>query len=353
MPRLSKLLIALITQSLLFLFITVCPALAGKVDSLFQSEEVISMELRSDFSAIDNDRSEDPAYHEGELIYLSGNEDTVKLSVKVMARGNFRRDPVNCRFPPLLVNFKKNEVKNTLFDDQNKLKLVTPCQTEEDVLQEYLIYKMYNLVTDISHQVRLVKILYFDTGRNKKVFERLSFFIEDEDHVAKRNGGFEKDKFMTPFDIDQDNMKKVAVFEYIIGNKDWFITTRHNIKIIQPDDTTRAPFALPYDFDFSAFINANYTKPKGVPDEMLENRRVYKGLCYTTVEFNEIFEFYRKLRPQFESLIMNQEGISKFGRKQEVNYIDEFYEVTEDPDRFKKEFLEICKTRKDYPSAGK
>ena len=348
MSRLHRLLLILIIQSLLFPFFITKAISAGKYDSLFQSDKVISMELRSDFSAIQEDREEDPEYHDGELRYPGGNGDTVKLSVKIKARGNFRRDPFNCEFPPILINFKKEEVKNTLFDDQNKLKLVTPCQYEEDLLEEYLIYKMYNLVTDVSHQVRLVKILYFDTARNKKVFEKYSFFIEDEDHVAKRNGGFEKDRFITLFDLNQDNVAKMTVFQYIIGNKDWYETTRHNIVIIQPDDTTQAPYALPYDFDFSDFINAGYTKPKGVPDEMLENRRIYKGSCYSPEEFNEIFEFYRKLRPQFESLIMNQEGISKFSRKQAVRYIDDFYYVTEDPDRFKKEFLETCKTRKDY-----
>jgi hypothetical protein len=226
--------------------------------------------------------------------------------------------------------------------------LVTPCQLEEDVLEEYLIYKMYNLVTEVSHQVRLVKMLYYDTGRDKKLFEKYSFFIEDEDHVAERNGGFERDKFITLLDINDENAKRMAVFQYMIGNKDWYETTRHNIVIIQPDDTTQAPYALPYDFDFSGFINADYTKPKGVPDEMLENRRVYKGLCYTSEEFEEVFDLFRKLRPDFNALIMNQDGISKFSKKQAVRYLDEFYYTLENKDQFKKEFLYKCKTRKDY-----
>ena len=51
---------------------------------------------------------------------------------------------------------------------------------------------MYNQVTDLSFKVRLVKILYFDTGRNKPVFEKYSFFIEDKDHVAERNNILQK-----------------------------------------------------------------------------------------------------------------------------------------------------------------
>jgi len=348
MPQSLKIISTLFLPMTVTLFFTVHGAFAHKVDSLFQSEEIIRIELRADFSAIQEDRAEDPDYHEGELVYFMEDGGAVRLTVKIQPRGNFRLNPTNCRFPPLLVNFKKQKVKNTLFDNQNKLKLVTPCQLEEDVLEEYLIYKMYNLVTDISHRVRLAMILYYDTGRDKKLFEKYSFFIEDEDHVAERNDGFEKDKFITPFEIKPDNIKKLGVFQYIIGNKDWYITSRHNIVIIQPNDTTQAPYAMPYDFDFSSIINADYTKPKGIPDEMLEKRRIYKGLCYSTEEFNEIFDFYRELRPQFESLFLNMDGISKFSRKQAVRYIGDFYDVTEDNVRFTKEFLESCKTRKDY-----
>jgi hypothetical protein len=338
----------LLLSSMLILFFSFSGAPAQELDSLFQSEEIIQIELRADFSAIQEDRVEDPDSYEGELIHYDGEDVAGRFSVKIEPRGNFRLNPMNCKFPPLLVNFKKKEVKNTLFDNQNKMKLVTPCQREEDVLEEYLIYKMYNLVTDISHRVRLARILYYDTGKDKEVFERFSFFIEDEDHVAERNDCYEKDKFTTPFEIEENNMKKLGVFQYIIGNKDWYITSRHNIDIIQPNDTTRAPYALPYDFDFSSFVNAGYTKPKGVPDEMLENRRVYKGLCYSSEEFYQIFDFYKGLRPQFEELIMNMEELSKFNRKQAVRYIGDFYDVTESNRRFTEEFLQTCKTRKDY-----
>ncbi len=169
-----------------FIYIT-NSATAGMVDSLFRSDEIIRMELRSDFSAIQEERTENPEYHDGELIYYTPGAEPVRLSVKVMARGNFRLNPANCNFPPLFVDFKKNEVTGTVFENQNRLKLVTPCQLEEDLIDEYAIYKLYNQVTDLSLKVRLVKILYFDTGIKKKLFEKHSFFIEDKDHAAERN----------------------------------------------------------------------------------------------------------------------------------------------------------------------
>jgi len=322
--------------------------MADKVDSLFKSDEIIKMELRSDFSAIQKDRAENPEYHDGELIYYSSNGEPTKLSVKVMARGNFRRNPANCNFPPLYLNFKKNEVRNTIFDNQDKLKLVTPCHLEEDLIEEYIIYKMYNQVTDLSMKVRLVKILYFDTGLNKKVFEKRSFFIEDKEHTAERNNAITKDRILTPFDLNKENFKKLSVFQYLIGNKDWFISSRKNIVIMQPKDTSMGLYAVPYDFDFSGFVNAEYTKPRGIPENLLTDRRQYRGLCFTDDEFKEIFAFYQELRPAFDSIIDNQKFIPNYNKKQILRYVDNFYTLTESSDLIKQEFLAGCETRKDY-----
>lgn len=319
-----------------------------KTDSLFLSEEPVEMELRVDFTAIQNERDEDPDYHEGELVYHSTEGLEVRLPVDVKARGNFRLDPANCKFPPLYLNFKKSLVKNTLFDGQNKLKLVTPCQYEEYVLEEYIIYKMYNLVTDWSFKVRLIHMLYYDTGRDKKLFTKYGFFIEDEDKVAERNHAEVKDKFHTPFDLNPVNVMRFSVFQYIIGNSDWYITSRQNVVIMQPEDTVKKPEAVPYDFDFSEFIDAGYTKPEGVPDEMLKERRVYKGICFTPDQFNAVFYFYRNLKPQFDHIIDEMKLLPKYIRKNNHNYLDEFYRITSDPNEVKREFLDHCKTYKDY-----
>ncbi len=305
------------------------------------------MELRADFSAIQNDRDGDPQEHRGVLTYQTPDGQTVKLRVKVTTRGNFRLDPSNCSFPPLLLDFKKEEVENTLFTSQDKLKLVTPCQTEVNIFNEYLIYKMYNQVTDLSMKVRLVNILYFDSGQNKKVFERHSFFIEDKERTAERNDLIAKDRFATPFDIDQDNFKKLSVFQYLIGNKDWFISSRKNIILMQSADSSSL-FAVPYDFDMAGFVDADYSKPAGVPENMLSDKRVYKGVCYSYDELKGVFEFYRELKPQFEYVINGQELVSKTGKKQILQYLNDSYKVLESNELVANKFLNTCETRKDY-----
>jgi hypothetical protein len=337
----------ILLYSISFLF-TTNSLLAAEPDSLFQSDEVINMELRFDLSAIQDERIEKPEYHDAELIYYTPGGDTKKLLIKLMVRGHFRRNPANCVFPPLSVNFKKNEVQNTIFENQNKLKLVTPCQNEMDVIDEYLIYKMYNQVTDQSMKVRLVKILYFDTSQGKELFEKYSFFIEEKEKVAERNNAIVKDRPITPFDLDRENVKKISVFQYIIGNKDWFYTSRHNIVIMQPKDSTQLSFAVPFDFDFSGFVDASYSNPIVAEGQMLPDRRVYKGLCFTADEFKDVFDFYGKLRPVFESIINNMDLLPKRIRKENINYIDYFYTVIKQPSLIKKEFLNVCETKKLY-----
>ena len=333
---------------ILIVFLFPVPASANDADTLFSSDEVIRIELRSDFSEIQKDRIETPQIHESELTYFNIDGSPVKLSVLVSVRGNFRKNPVNCSFPPLFVDFRKSNVSNTLFQHQEKLKLVTPCQSDEDVIDEYVIYKLYNKVTDLSLKVRLVKILYFDTGTGEELFEKFSFFLEDKDHAAERNGLKEKDFFLTPFALDKENFMKLSVFQYLIGNKDWFVTSRHNIIIMQPADTTLPPYAVPYDFDFSGFVDAPYTNPLQGPENLLIDRRVFKGLCYTEDEFREVFDFYRELRPVFKLIIKDQKLISPASRRHILGYLSEFYGIISTRDLIKQEFLGHCETKKMY-----
>jgi len=331
----------------LFLFITHLLT-ASDPDTLFRSDKILRMELRADFTAIQKDRGETPVYHNAELSYKDANRKVVNLPLRIMVRGNFRRNPDNCNFPPLFFNFKKSDVHNTLFEDQDKLKLVTPCQTDEYVIEEYVIYKMYNRVTDLSLHVRLVKIEYYDTGLKKTLFEKFSFFIEDKDHAAKRNNAVIKDNFLTPFDLEQESFRKMAMFQFLIGNKDWFVSSRKNIIIMQPKDTTLAPYAVPYDFDFSAFVNADYSKPKDQVNHFPESRRTYKGLCYTDAEYKEVFDFYHELRSDFYKIIRKHGYISTETNNQISDYLNQFYNGIKDPEYVKREFKDKCETKKMY-----
>ncbi len=315
---------------------------AYEPDSLFMSDEVIKIELRSDFTRIIGDRTEFKEYQPAELIYQLKGADKVTLAVKIKARGNFRLYPDNCSFPPLMLNFEKNNTANTLFANQDKLKLVTHCQDEEDLLEEFIVYKMYNLVTDMSLRARLVNISYFDTGKNKKLFTRYSFFIENEERIAKRINSELIEKEINADEVERENFKKLSVFQYMIGNIDWNITTMKNIILFQNEKGDKNPYAVPYDFDFSAFVDAKYTLEKGMQEDVMKTRRLFRGICLQMVEYNTIFDMFRKLRPAFEAEIRSHKAISDSSIEKLISLLNSFYnEINNDALR-KQIFLSPC-----------
>lgn len=324
------------------------PAFAGKPDSLFASDELLVIDLRTDFSAILKNRVKDADSREGELRYYYRGQPGVSLPVKVSPRGNFRLRPENCSFPPLLLDFRKEDVKNTLFEKQDKLKLVTPCQNEKEVIEEYTIYKMYNYVTGLSLNTRLAIIRYYDTGTDSVMFVKYSFFIEDKDRAAGRLESKVTEEYVTPFDIDYDNFKKLSLFQYMIGNKDWHVTIRKNVLIMQPDDKSRKPFAVPYDFDFSGLVNADYSKAKGASPETPQDRRLFKGLCYDYEEFREMYDFYRELKPVFRKLIRKAVLVPADEKYEMISFIEEFFTLLRSKYMIREELLKNCEKEEYY-----
>ena len=97
-------------------------------------------------------------------------------------------------FPPLRLNFKRDNTEGTLFEGQNKLKLVAHCQDAEEqykeyVVREYLVYKAYQLLTDKSFRVRLLKMTYVDKANEDKKMEKYGFLIESDEMLAARLEG--------------------------------------------------------------------------------------------------------------------------------------------------------------------
>jgi hypothetical protein len=326
----------------------------SELDSLFRSDDLLYIELHSDFKGIldtrwyeDSVRGGEAEYYEAKILY--GEEgDQVEIPLRIKARGQFRRNPQYCKFPPLMLNFKKKEVKGTLFDGQDKIKMVTFCQDQPEVIKEYVVYKMFNLITDWSYNVRLVDVLYINTPKNKKLHQKIGFLIEEDKKVAKRHDSKIKKQHHFPFDLDPDNEAMVSMFQFMIGNPDWYYTTGQNMDIMHPKDTTLAPMAVPYDFDYSEFVNAAYTKPAGVPDEHLAKKKLFKGMCLTNEKLNEVIEYFNMMKPQFMEVINSNEYLPKFSKKECVNYLEDFYTIINTQDMLQTEVLDTCFTRKDY-----
>ncbi len=69
-----------------------------------------------------------------------------------------------------MLNFKKQDSVGGEFSKIDKIKLVTHCSAggEEYLLKEFLIYKMYNVLTEYGFKVRLLRVNYINTFKESK-----------------------------------------------------------------------------------------------------------------------------------------------------------------------------------------
>src|SRR5258708_22011938 len=99
------------------------------MSKLFDTDDILHFKLKGKLSELYKDISSNNSYHPILLEYLQKDSNLVSINLKVKTRGHFRRIKGNCTMPPLLLAFPKGDkIKNTIFENQTKLKLVVPCQ---------------------------------------------------------------------------------------------------------------------------------------------------------------------------------------------------------------------------------
>jgi hypothetical protein len=315
----------------------------GQTSNLFESEEIIELTLQSDLRSVFKDRGEDPQYHKATLHYTD-SQDTFDIPIKVKTRGHFRKLSGNCKYPPLYLNFAKSKTpENSIFRGQDKIKLVTPCRGDQFVLHEYLVYKLYNLITPKSFRVRLVKVIYHNKVKNKSSDPYYGILIEDKKHMAKRNNSEEIEvKRLRPQATIREDFLRMAVFQYMIGNTDWSVQYQQNIVLIT-DDPSNAPSTVPYDFDHAGIVRAPYAKP--APELKMSStlERNYRGYCILEMDqYKAVFETFNQLKNDFYAIYKENPLLSASYINQTLQFLDQFFDTINDPKMAKKEFTYPC-----------
>jgi len=228
---------------------------------LFKSRHILKVHLTFHIDSLLNNRNVDTIDHLGTLTYFGTGGKSTDFSVIVKMRGNFRRNPDNCSFPPLRLGFLTDNSEDTLFRGLEWLKLVTHCQTdstdfEQLILQEYLLYKTYNIISPFSFNVRLLDIKYIDSSGSGTIIQSYGFFIERPKQMAQRNGGeLVKTDVMLYKNLDETSLIKLSLFQYMIWNNDWSVPLFHNVKFVKTT-SNKLPFPVPYDFDWAGIVSA-------------------------------------------------------------------------------------------------
>ncbi len=321
---------------------------------LFASHDVIELRIEAPFTTIFKDRDQDSEYHPGVLAYVDESGDSVVLDIRAKTRGSFRLKRRTCGFPNLHVNFRRGQVDSTLFAGQNRVAIVAHCQDdkpeyEQFTLQEYLIYRTFNLLTDKSIRVRLVRSTYVDTDGERETVTKYMFILEPYEMVAARFAWQVLEvPAVPPRELDRFSLPLVDVFQYMIGNTDWSMFQKstdgnccHNGKLI---GTMSGPvIPLPYDFDWSGVISAPYAKP--APDVGVSHvrQRRYWGICRPDEEFAPVFELFNDRRSEIYDLWRRQEGLEESRLERTIEYFDEFYEIINDSGKTKREIVMKCR----------
>jgi hypothetical protein len=324
------------------------PLLTG--DPLFAEDSTINVTLTAPLSTIIRERPTE-GYIPGTFEYEDAEGKTQTLDVGLRTRGNFRLR--TCDFPPLRVNFKKSAVHGTLFDGQNKLKMVAHCDNqaryEQYVLREYMAYRVLNLLTDKSFRVRLMQVRYVDSDGRRKDQVRYAFFIEHKKRLAKRLGvpiyAVEDGELN---EMDGEHLNLTSIFQLFIANTDFSPIAGppdsnccHNYVLFR--DKEGGPVtAIPYDFDQSGFVDAPYAEPNPRMKIRSVTQRLYRGRCVFNEQVGASIDAFSTMRDPIYEIVENQPGATERVRKTLARFIDKFYAVVDDPKRVQRDIINKC-----------
>ena len=341
------------TTAAIVLFLPMFAASAqdnNEPDPLFASDEIIDVEIEAPFDRLSIDRPDEEEVA-GKFRYTADDGNLVEFDIAVRTRGRLRRTKTVCQFPPLRLNFKKSQVKGSLFDKQDRLKVVTHCNEsqryEQAIISEYLAYRIFNLLTDVSFRVRLVRATYTYTDEDLQI-QRHAVLIEHKDRIEKRLGAktIKVQKVLIQ-DLRRPDLNLASVFQFLIGNTDYSpIATGpgedccHNQVLFARDGEPH--YTIPYDFDQSGLAGAPYATPNRRFGLHSTRERLYRGRCVNNSYLPSTIKLFDDKRSDIEALIRNQQGLTRGTSKKMLNYVKLFYDIIDKPRRLKSNIVKKC-----------
>ena len=310
---------------------------------LFHDNEIIDAELEGPLGELmENTDSRDQ-------LLFAFRADGAEHTIKVRLRGKSRLRV--CDFLPLRLNFSKSEVEGTLFEGQDKLKLVVPCHTseraEKNLVEEYAVYRMFNLLTPASYRVRLLRMTFADTASGGEETRLHAFLLEPERELAERLDGEEAQLAEVSLSwFDPEQMALVYVFQYLVSNVDWSLVGAdgekhccHNGTLVRAGESLHY---VPYDFDLTGFVDAPYAFPP--PELRLRGvtQRRYRGFCTDREDLRQAVQAVVAKRPEIVALIRSLPVLVEKDKERRVSYLDRFFRAAEDEEKLLDRFESRC-----------
>ncbi len=320
--------------ALLFIASAICYDItAQKLDrkKFFEDESIVNATLEMDLKDLLAKKAKQ-RYLPGTMTLAFKDGTTITEKITATVRGNFRRE--TCYMPGLTVNFKAAD-SNSRMSKFKTMKISNGCSSGDApgqlVIKEYLVYKIYNVLTDMSLKARMMNITFKDLSGKRKTYTQYAFMIEDVDDMAKRNNMVEVEdvKYNTE-QTNRDQMTLVTLFEYLIGNTDWSVPAYHNVKLIAPKDNKNVkPYVVAYDFDICGFVDPPYA----TIDEQLQEKittvreRLNRGFPRTMEELKIAVKLFNDRKEKIIGLIKNNEYLSPREKSNTIDYVEDFYKT--------------------------
>ena len=310
---------------------------------LFASDELFDIRLKGNIREVLNDRIDSSKKHPLILFYRDKDSNEISLPVEVKTRGHFRKLKENCSYPPLLIRFPKNgPQKSSVFSEQNKLKLVMPCKDDEYIIREWLVYRIYNLITERSFRTRLVRVKLDDVKSKKEASPFYGILLEEEKQLTKRNKSVSVNRKLIPQQTLPNAFLTMTVFQYLIGNTDWSIEYMQNIKFLAAD-ANGVPIAVPYDFDHAGLVNAPYAQPAEELRMSSIREWRYRGYCIQDMTvFDDVIAKFNQLKNDIYALYTGCPLLKAKYLNSTIKYFNDFYATINNPAALKKDFLYPC-----------
>lgn len=319
---------------------------------LFASHEMLNVRIEAPLTTLMKEQPEEE-YLDGTFSYTDSDGQEHTLDLKLQTRGRYRRKKSTCNFSPLRLNFRKKQAEETEFAGQDKLKLVTHCQTrrkrfEQLVLREYLAYRILQTLTGKSFGARLLQISYVDSEKNGASFTKYGFVIEDEDDIGDRLSlNVYKERSIKAAELDARQANLVSMFMYLIGNTDFSLilgpvddSCCHNAVLFSDGGAPYTP--IPYDFDFSGIVDAPYAEPNPRFKLRSVKSRLYRGRCMNNELLDSTFAYFLEKETEIRNVVAELEGLDSKNRQQVERFLNGFFGDISNPKLKQRKFITKC-----------
>ena len=181
----------------------------------------------------------------------------------------------------------------------------------------------------------------------KKTVEKYGFIIEPVGSVAERNHMVNlKSNNLSQKNMDPGQMTLVAMFEYMIGNTDWSVPGRHNMKILKALEFEKPlPYPVPYDFDYTGMVDADYAAPReGLPIRSVRDR-YYLGICLPEEHMYHARKLFLEKKDELFRIIQKFPYLDNYEKKYMTKYLKGFYDILESESSFRYNIVDRCKSK--------